>query len=84
MHRHLVPYSPDAVDSSDSDRPTRILCRPAGKCRYSAWADNQFLGQVIARADGTWAVEAADTQVQGGLRDQAAALRALLGLCTPG
>jgi hypothetical protein len=62
------------------DRPIGVLCRPAGKRRYSAWADNQFLGQVIARVDGTWAAKAPDEQTYPGFVGQGAALQVLLEL----
>jgi hypothetical protein len=63
-----------------SDTPTSVVCKPAGKRRYAAWVDDQFLGHAIARVDGTWAVKARDEQTYPGFHDRAAALRGLLEL----
>jgi hypothetical protein len=80
MESHQVCLGSEPGCGCSDGRPTRVLCKPAGKRRYSAWIDNQFLGQVIARVDGTWAAKAPDEQTYPGFVGQAAALRVLLEL----
>ena len=80
MHSHLLSNTYKVPDCASSDRPTRILFRPAGKGRYSAWVDNAFLGHAIEHGDGTWAVKAPDDEMFDGLPAQSDALRVLLEL----
>lgn len=58
----------------------RIRCAPAGKRRFTAWLDREFLGHAIARVDGTWAGKSPREETYPGCVDRDAALLALLEL----
>ena len=58
----------------------RIRCAPAGKRRFTAWLDHEFLGHAIARVDGTWAGKTPREETYPGCVDRDAALLALLEL----
>jgi hypothetical protein len=73
----LLDYPPQC------ERPSRVLCKPAGKRRYSAWLGNEFLGHAIARVDGLWTSKTPRDETFPGCLDRQAALLSLLALHGP-
>jgi hypothetical protein len=65
---------------SGSGEPCRVQCRPAGKRRFTAWLDDEFLGHAIARVDGTWSGKSPREETYPGCVSRDAALLALLEL----
>ena len=65
---------------SGSGQPCRVRCCPAGKRRFSAWLDDEFLGHAIARVDGTWSGKSPREETYPGCVSRDAALLALLEL----
>ena len=65
---------------SGSGEPYRIRCHPAGKRRFTAWLDHEFLGHAIARVDGTWSGKSPCEESYPGCVSREAALLALLEL----
>jgi hypothetical protein len=63
-----------------ADSSLRIRCTPAGKRRFSAWLNHEFLGHAIARVDGTWTGKAPHEETFPGCADRDAALLGLLEL----
>ena len=63
-----------------SRSPLRIRCAPAGKRRFTAWLDHEFLGHTIARVDGTWTGKSPNDETYPGCADRDAALIGLLEL----
>ena len=53
---------------------------PAGKRRYAARVENEFLGHAIARVDGTWSGKTPDEVTHPGGCDLDGALTGLLEL----
>ena len=65
---------------SGAESTLRIRCAPAGKHRFAAWLDGEFIGQAISRVDGSWAGKSPYEETYPGCVDRNAALLGLLEL----
>ena len=63
--------------------PSRVICKPVGKRRFSAWLGDEFLGHAIARVDGMWTGKTPCDQTFPGRVDRKAALLSLLMMHRP-